>query len=97
MAKWASYLEIVEIQRQARKFNTQITQHKITMTMTNEQQIKIERKFQGGELILAAKSKWPLIFGKSGNETDQHCYFLVSLKQGSPDLVVSLYAEATKV
>jgi len=43
----------------------------------------VERKIPATANVYVLKSKWPLIFGKSGNETHLHCRFIVHIKSGS--------------
>jgi len=52
---------------------------------------KRETKVERGESVAARKSKWPLIFGKTGNETTLHCYFTVLTKPGCPPKVTEMY------
>jgi hypothetical protein len=42
------------------------------------------------------KAKWPIIFGKSGNETDQHCKFTCVVRKGAPMEVQEKYHAALK-
>jgi len=43
----------------------------------------VERRIPPTANVFALKTKWPLIFGKSGNETHLHCRFIVHTKTGS--------------
>lgn len=43
-----------------------------------------ERQMNPRENLMAHKAKWPLIFGKTGNETDLHCRFIVHISRGAP-------------
>jgi len=54
------------------------------------------RRIQTGENLFEVKSKWPLIFGQSGNETMKHCYFLVRLRTGSPEDAIQKFDAAAK-
>jgi len=47
----------------------------------NGEQIQ-ERRIPPTAVIMNLKNKWPLIFGKSGNETHLHCKFIVHTKNG---------------
>lgn len=58
---------------------------------------KSERKMQRGENLFERKAKWPLIFGKTGNETHLHCHFLVRPKGGSPENVVQAYNKLAQI
>jgi len=44
----------------------------------------LERRIPPTANLFALKEKWPLIFGKAGNETHLHCRFIVHIKNGSP-------------
>eukprot|EP01111_Echinosteliopsis_oligospora_P009281 TRINITY_DN2698_c0_g1_i1.p1 TRINITY_DN2698_c0_g1~~TRINITY_DN2698_c0_g1_i1.p1 ORF type:complete len:275 (-),score=96.61 TRINITY_DN2698_c0_g1_i1:162-986(-) len=55
----------------------------------------VQKHLTAGENLLKLKTKWPIIIGKSGNETNLHCHFLVTVKRGSPPDVVAKYDAAT--
>lgn len=43
------------------------------------------------ENLFAARRKWPLIFGPSGNETHLKCWFICALKSDTPPEIQQLY------
>lgn len=53
-----------------------------------------DRHLLSSESVLKSKSKWPMIFGASGNETNLHCHFIVTLKRGAPPEVHSMFEQA---
>jgi len=58
--------------------------------------IKEEHKYlAAGDNILRLRAKWPIIFGKSGNETHMHCHFLVSVKRAAPPEVHQAFEAAS--
>lgn len=58
--------------------------------------IKEEHKYlAAGDNILRLKSKWPIIFGKSGNETHLHCHFLIAVKRSAPPEIHQAYEAAS--
>jgi len=59
--------------------------------------IKEENKYLApGDNILRLRAKWPIIFGKSGNETNIHCHFLVAVKRSAPPEVHSAFEAASQ-
>eukprot|EP00026_Physarum_polycephalum_P012525 Phypoly_transcript_12846.p1 GENE.Phypoly_transcript_12846~~Phypoly_transcript_12846.p1 ORF type:complete len:275 (+),score=64.61 Phypoly_transcript_12846:70-894(+) len=48
-----------------------------------------------GDNILRLRAKWPVIFGKAGNETHLHCKFLVVVKRGAPPEVHQMFDAAS--
>jgi len=58
--------------------------------------IKEENKYLAlGDNILRLKAKWPVIFGKSGNETLLHCHFLVAVKRSAPTEIHQAFEAAS--
>jgi len=54
----------------------------------------MERRLDGRANLFELKSKWPLIFGDSGNETSLHCRFIINVKRGSATHVQEKFREA---
>lgn len=54
----------------------------------------MERRLDGNANIFDLKSKWPLIFGDSGNETSLHCRFIVNVKRGCSGSIQEKFREA---
>jgi hypothetical protein len=58
--------------------------------------IKEEQKYLApGDNILRLRAKWPVIFGKGGNETHLHCHFLISVKRAAPPEVHQMFDAAS--
>jgi len=58
--------------------------------------IKEEQRYlAAGDNILRMRAKWPVIFGKSGNETQLHCHFLVAVKRSAPPEVHQMFDTAS--
>eukprot|EP01104_Vermistella_antarctica_P010786 TRINITY_DN2912_c0_g1_i1.p1 TRINITY_DN2912_c0_g1~~TRINITY_DN2912_c0_g1_i1.p1 ORF type:complete len:634 (-),score=157.98 TRINITY_DN2912_c0_g1_i1:79-1980(-) len=53
-----------------------------------------ERRMDPTANVYRAKENWPLILGKSGNETEQHCKFVVVPKRGTTEKVQMMYRKA---
>jgi hypothetical protein len=49
-----------------------------------------ERKLQAGENLFECRRNWPLIFGETGNETKNNCYFFVTALLTAPEKVRQL-------
>mmetsp|Transcript_14843 Transcript_14843/g.20722 ORF Transcript_14843/g.20722 Transcript_14843/m.20722 type:complete len:269 (-) Transcript_14843:70-876(-) len=54
------------------------------------------RKLNSGESVIEVRSKWPTIFGKTGNETHLHCKLLCKPKSVAPQDVLTKYTAALK-
>jgi len=55
----------------------------------------IQKFLAPGDNILRLRAKWPVIFGKAGNETHLHCKFLVAVKRGAPSEVHQMFDAAS--
>jgi len=54
----------------------------------------LERRIPNDANVFDLRSKWPLIFGPSGNETHIHCRFIVHIARGSPQDAQVRFREA---
>eukprot|EP01113_Clastostelium_recurvatum_P024472 TRINITY_DN2921_c0_g1_i2.p1 TRINITY_DN2921_c0_g1~~TRINITY_DN2921_c0_g1_i2.p1 ORF type:complete len:264 (-),score=59.00 TRINITY_DN2921_c0_g1_i2:36-827(-) len=53
-----------------------------------------ERRLGDAANLFVCKSKWPVVFGESGGDTDRHCHFMIVPKPGAPPDVTSKYEQA---
>jgi len=53
-----------------------------------------ERKLDSEANLFQLRSKWPIIFGTSGNETQLHCRFIINIKAGTPGNYQTKFKEA---
>ncbi|GAM24132.1 hypothetical protein SAMD00019534_073070, partial [Acytostelium subglobosum LB1] len=55
--------------------------------------IKTESRYMpGNEPLLAARSKWPIIVGATGNETTLHCRFEITIRKSAPSEAIDLFS-----
>eukprot|EP01114_Cavostelium_apophysatum_P019333 TRINITY_DN6200_c0_g1_i1.p1 TRINITY_DN6200_c0_g1~~TRINITY_DN6200_c0_g1_i1.p1 ORF type:complete len:303 (+),score=45.08 TRINITY_DN6200_c0_g1_i1:132-911(+) len=55
-----------------------------------------QRKIGKDENLMEIRSRWPLVFGETGNETHITYHFLVRLRPGAPDEAARLYQVALR-